>query len=111
MLNADEKRCDALIICPDAEDVLHVPLSSINPDQVSALQKCMQKVRKSDVFSTENVATWVRKVIRVPDTKKVDREYVLAQVLEKLWTSIIKPVLDAWRIQVSSYSRVYLAFL
>ena len=90
MLNADESRCDALIIRPHSPTVLHVYLRNITYDQLSAMQECMRKLHTKDVFSMNDLPRL--KAIRVPDAEKVDREYLLAQVLEMLWNMVVKPV-------------------
>ena len=81
ILNAAETRCDALIILPNVDHVIHVPLPKITCQQSIDLQNNLQHIlhraRKAKITSSRGVTvTW-------------------EPFLSSLWKSVVKPILDA----------------
>ena len=92
-VNASEARCDALILLPDLNDVLHIPLPNLTLNDVHQLHRSLYSTLKN------------KKVLQVPPrggriapstTPEEEFEIILAQ----LWTGIVKPILDGMAIVV-----------
>ncbi|KAH0830160.1 hypothetical protein J3R83DRAFT_1509 [Lanmaoa asiatica] len=91
ILNAAERRCDALIVLADAEDVIHVPLPNFTLGRSQGLQNAL-KVLLGDARA-------------IPcDDREGNRDQRRGvnweSVLSTLWNGVVKPVLDALHFTV-----------
>jgi hypothetical protein len=84
-INAHKSRCDALILIPDHDEVIHLPLERFSYDQVVELQSSLHQsllyanIRKRDVRGAKLVSR---------------RGSGFDGILRALWSEIVKPVLD-----------------
>ncbi|CAE6451246.1 unnamed protein product [Rhizoctonia solani] len=84
IVNVSGSRCDALVICPGAKDITHIPLSELSLDAVaSAHRQLDQSLRRNHVRD---------RGIRIRSSG--EEKDMFEQVLIMLWTCIAKPVLD-----------------
>jgi hypothetical protein len=93
-INAHESRCDALIIQPGRNDVIHVPLKHLPHNRALKFRDSMPASRLAgNIRMRESRAS--RPVV-VPGS---DGDFV--GILSSLWDMIAKPVLDTLAFQVS----------
>ena len=84
MLNAAETRCDALILVPNMDHVIHVPLPNFTLKQSAYLQRKMKSFAR---YAREGKpAKW--------------DDISWESLLSPLWRCVVKPVLDALAISV-----------
>ena len=93
ILNAAETYCDTLIIHPDKENVIHVPLPDFTLKQSRDLQSTM-----------DSLLGHVRVIPSHCDDRDGQRalrqRFNWESILSSLWKGVIKPVLDALDISV-----------
>ena len=78
ILNAAETRCDALIVLPNVDHVIHVPLSQFGLKQSARLQNTLQGFLR-----------------QAREGRPAPLEVNWESFLCPLWRSVVKPVLDA----------------
>jgi hypothetical protein len=95
MVNISKARCDALILLPDLNDVLHIPLPNFTYMDAEDLKKSLYGILKQ------------RGALREPDRfgKKADinlanPEKEFANILSQLWNKIVRLILDGMAIMV-----------
>ena len=98
ILNASKVQCDALVLLPGQEDVLHIPLKDITLEDLMIWHNGLHSIQQTGSFPI--LESTIRKALRVPDHKTLDCEAGLAYILGELWCYITKPVLDAISIKV-----------
>ena len=85
ILNAAKSRCDALIVLPNVDHVIHVPLPNLTFQQSIDLQNnlhILHRARKAKITSPHGVTlTW-------------------EPFLSSLWKSVVKPILNALAFSV-----------
>ena len=91
ILNAAESRCDALIVVPDLDHVIHVPLPNFTFKRSVVLQNTLEKLLgharviccndREGKSATRGAVTW-------------------ESLLSTLWNGVVKPVLDALSFSV-----------
>lgn len=96
MLNVSELRCDALILLPHHDDVMHVHLPDVNLRYALRWHECIQLALIKPTVSTTDFLERL-KGIRVPDsgTTSLTREEMFTELLKELWYRIADPVLSA----------------
>ena len=93
-INVHESRCDALILKPDRNDVIHVPLERLSHDRALKLRDSMH-------------ASLLAGNIRMRDARASSAVVLpgasgdFVGILSSLWSTIAKPVLDSLAFQVS----------
>ena len=92
LLNASEYRCDGLIITQGG--ILHVPFPDLS---LSTIKKWY--ITLQSVLSPAGIRDDQRHVKRVPEVK-VDPEVLFQHVLEKLWLTVVHPVVCALNLKV-----------
>jgi hypothetical protein len=101
ILNASQRRCDALVITANSDSVPHVPLTEVTYKRLKFLQKQMTGVLTSNSRVVKDRGV-------LPVDIKVNANDVFESILSELWTKVVNPVLKALYASVSSIS--FLAF-
>jgi len=84
VLNTSKFRCDALILMPNLDDVLHLPLPDFTFKQAQELQHSLK-------FVLDNGRA--AKLVPI-DGQPRDINTEFEKILSKLWLHVVKPVLD-----------------
>ena len=84
VLNTSKIQCDALILMPDLDDVLHLPLPDFTFKQAQELQHSLK-------FVLDNGRA--AKLVHI-DGQPRDINTEFEKILSKLWLHVVKPVLD-----------------
>ncbi|KAH7333758.1 CHAT domain-containing protein [Rhizoctonia solani] len=87
VINVDHSRCDALVIRPNTEEILHIPLPELSMDKLSTARNELEISLLRNHIRERGV-----KPKSKPDGKPED---IFERVLNVLWSCITKPVLDA----------------
>lgn len=98
ILNASERRCDALIVTAGADDPLHVPLPDITFSEVVALQSTLQNLldnggRLVSVPEPDRAARLTSKQLSAND--------VFKRILSELWKKVVHSILERLEYSVS----------
>ncbi|KDQ52075.1 hypothetical protein JAAARDRAFT_198503 [Jaapia argillacea MUCL 33604] len=90
ILNMSNARCDALVLMPGLDDVLHIPLPNLTQAVAEALQNEL-----NDLLSEPGrlPSQLERPVRRKP--LALDYNSKFKMILARLWSDVVKPVLDA----------------
>lgn len=100
MLNVSECRCDALILRPGLDSVLHVPLPDLTITDILEWHKGLDSLISDGTLTIPDASTRL-KAIRMPDNGVIlGREDGMAYILGKLWKFVTQPVLEALSITV-----------
>ncbi|TFK70323.1 hypothetical protein BDN72DRAFT_896568 [Pluteus cervinus] len=101
-INLSRYSCDAMVILPECDDVLHVPLPELDLHVLHVTRKLFfgyiqGKGREEVTFKR------IGKLVKAPDSSQRSRLAGLyltcAEVLPYLWRTVVKPVLDSLAIQ------------
>ncbi|KAK0218628.1 CHAT domain-containing protein [Armillaria fumosa] len=84
IVNASFRACDALILIPGLDDVIHIPLEDFSYEKAEILLKRLNKS-----LSALGVRTRASRPVYGPSDKDV-----FMNVLKELWSCVVKPVLD-----------------
>ena len=95
ILNASQRRCDALAITADSDTVLHVPLTEITYEMLELLQNHLTELLASNTRVVRNRAT------RPVFTIQRNLNDVFESILSELWIKVVKPVLNVLYASVS----------
>ncbi|KDQ52117.1 hypothetical protein JAAARDRAFT_198536 [Jaapia argillacea MUCL 33604] len=87
ILNASTTRCDALVMLPDLDDILHIPLPTITESDVQGLHHQL-----NNLISESGRLVPLERGCRVKALP--DPNSLLEEVLAQLWEHVVKPVLD-----------------
>ena len=93
-INVHESRCDALILKPGRNDVIHVPLERLSHDRALKLRDSLH-------------ASLLAGNVRMRDARASSAVVLpgagggFVEILSSLWNTIAKPVLDSLAFQVS----------
>ncbi|CAE6521466.1 unnamed protein product [Rhizoctonia solani] len=87
VINVDYSRCDALVICPGTEEIVHIPLPELSMDKMAAARNELEVSLRRNHVRERGVKSKFK-----PEGKPED---IFERVLNVLWTCITKPVLDA----------------
>jgi tetratricopeptide (TPR) repeat protein len=98
VINVHTSRCDALILRPSRNEIMHVPLPNLSPSKVTGA--CAQLQRS--LLSHSIRERGVRRV-----QPKLDEDDKFETVLAFLWTSVTKPVLDCLGYTVSMVAALH----
>ena len=102
MLNVSKLQCDALVLVPGVDHILHVPLDSLSFETARAWHELFQLAINKDSISIADFHSRL-KALRPPDRPDMvaSSESVLAYILEELWSHVVHPILNALAITVS----------
>jgi hypothetical protein len=102
-VNVSKARCDALILLPDLNDVLHIPLNKFTHQDAEELQQSLYVIlRKKNVLRSNG-----RHGGPVPTTSGLkDLEKEFERILSQLWLHIVQPILNGMAIMVCVCSLV-----
>jgi len=104
ILNAAETRCDALIVLPDVDHAIHVPLPNLTSERSTSLQNMLEKLvgYSRDIHPDERkgklIASPHKPHTPNPETWGGDSWGFL---LSNLWKGVVNPVLDALALTVT----------
>src|ERR1700722_11949850 len=90
-LNVHSSRCDALVLMPDRNDVIHLPLNNLSHSKAESLQHSLRTLLSDAGVRTRDI----RGARMGPP-----RGDTFHDILSSLWLNIVKPVLDHLRIPV-----------
>ncbi|CUA74678.1 Protein kinase rad3 [Rhizoctonia solani] len=89
MINVHASHCDALIILPEQQGIMHVPLTNLSYPKVLGIRAYLERSLQS-----HNVRD--RGVVRRPMADQSEQENdTLKDILIALWIDIVQPVLSA----------------
>jgi hypothetical protein len=94
-INISKARCDALILLPDLNDVLHISLPSFTYQDAQQLQQSL--------YSTLKQKHILRESDRGGRLALTSPEQGFEEILSQLWKGIVKPILDGMAIMVCIY--------
>ena len=95
LLNASKHRCDALLVMPGSERVVHVPLSNTNYDEVESMQLRLNGLLRlrGRAISRDDSSRGARILGMTPDD-------VFRSILPYLWEKVVSPILEALDLSV-----------
>ncbi|KAF8555653.1 hypothetical protein OG21DRAFT_832512 [Imleria badia] len=88
-LNASKYRCDALIIMESPEEVIHVPLTNTNYDEVAGMQ-----LRLNDLLRLKGRDMLRDDSDRGAGVKGMTPDDVFKSILPYLWEKVVSPILE-----------------
>ena len=95
VLNVSEHRCDALILKPNFDNVMHIPLPTFSFERAQALQRRLSgMLKRSDVGVRQDDERGMRFA--------QDLNSDFPRLLSELWDGVVRPVLVGLDIAVSS---------
>jgi hypothetical protein len=94
-VNASMSRCDALVLLPDLNDVLHIPLPHFTLNDAHQLQQSLYRALKQ-----KNIVRGSDRGGRLALTNP-EKEFEI--ILSQLWKNIVRPILDGMAIMVCIY--------
>lgn len=92
VINVHESRCDALIILPHCEDIVHVPLENFSPEKALKARAKLHSFINHGVGRARGF-----KLLKPPGESDT-----LKAVLVALWHDVVQPVLSSLGITVSA---------
>ena len=104
LLNTSEYRCDALILIPQLDNVMHISLNGFTASDALALQRSLSNLIQTygrNIRLKHEADLNSRKAVQIPDDERLANPNAeFACILSQLWIKITKPVLDALKITV-----------
>ena len=105
MLNASERRCDALALIPGLDnDVLHIPLPAISLAEIKALDNILHELLQNDIQTIDMLLNSSRRgdmerlgITLVPqesDSHQDRLDEVFQILLSIIWDQVVKPVIQ-----------------
>jgi hypothetical protein len=94
-INISQERCDALVIMPDLDDVLHIALDQFSCEKADQLYKSLRFLLKQKGAFRDVDRKGVLALLH-PINLEAEFEHVLSQ----LWLDVAKPILDGLAITV-----------
>jgi hypothetical protein len=101
-INISQERCDALVIMPNFDNVLHITLNQFSYEKADQLYKSLRFLLKQKGVSRDND----RKGHQVP-MHPINLEVEFESILSELWLGIAKPILNALAITVCFFFHAY----
>ncbi|KAF8129645.1 CHAT domain-containing protein [Mycena galopus ATCC 62051] len=89
ILNLSDNRCDALVLSPGTQDVVHIYLPEFTPEHAENLSQSLHRL-VHHCGRTERLMG--------QQEGNLDPEEGFALILSELWTRLVKPVLNALKI-------------
>jgi tetratricopeptide (TPR) repeat protein len=102
VLNIATERCDALVLVPELDDVIHIPLPNITSNRVTELRDEL----KDFLYSNGMRSRGQRAAMRVAEEAN---EQTCYRVLAELWTNLVHPVLNSLAFSVSIFWGIHLS--
>ncbi|KAH9480061.1 hypothetical protein JR316_0006658 [Psilocybe cubensis] len=92
-VNINKFRCDALVILPGQENIVLIPLDNFSSSEAYGLMGTMKSlIRRATRARGSNRGPRKRSPL-TPKTSQ-DPEVIFSGLLAKLWTGVVKPILD-----------------
>jgi hypothetical protein len=82
-------RCDALVLLPNLNDVLHIPLPNFTLKDAHKLQQSLYSILKQ-----KNMLRESDRAGRIAPTDSIDPEKEFEIILSELWNNIVRPILN-----------------
>jgi hypothetical protein len=96
VVNVHKHRCDALVLMAGLDDVMHIPLNQFSYENAQTLYQSLNQILRAAHVCARDTRLELRRVI-VKTTTHVG----FPSILEKLWSSVVEPVLNGLAITVS----------
>jgi hypothetical protein len=96
VLNAFESRCDAIVLVPDLEESVHIPLPGFSPQKAEHLREQLRSSLLDNMLLQRGEP---ERGIRPAGEKAISD--VLCSILRELWKGVVKPILDGLAFSVS----------
>ena len=100
VLNAHEKGCDALVLLPGSDQIIHAPLQLIG-ERARALGDMLDGVISR--HSSAKRAGPADRGFLIVARKDIDVDEMIASLLAELWRDLVKPTLDMLGLPVSVF--------
>ncbi|CAE6477967.1 unnamed protein product [Rhizoctonia solani] len=84
LVNCDLYRCDALLVLPGQDEVIHIPLPNFTGEKALRCRSEMQASLRRKGIRERGVKVW----------QEPDHKICIENVLETLWNDIAKPILN-----------------
>jgi hypothetical protein len=94
VVNFHEQHCDALVLMPGLDEVMHIPLDGFSYKKGQELHQSLNRL-----LSTAGVRV---RDLREPKLVATCQDGSFQDILSVLWTCIVKPVLNGLAFSVSS---------
>lgn len=92
LINTHKIRCDALVILPHSESIVHVPLPGLSYDKADQARSQLAALPHSEISGNMDLSRG---------------EELFESILNMLWIDVVKPVLDAVGYMVCAYTQIY----
>jgi hypothetical protein len=97
-VNVSTARCDALILLPDCNGVLHIPLKQFTYENAEQLKQALYNTLRSRSVLRDSKIDRAGKLAPIHN---VDPETEFRTILSQLWESVVRPILNGMTITVS----------
>jgi hypothetical protein len=97
-VNVSTARCDALILLPDCNGVLHIPLKQFTYENAEQLKQALYSTLRSRSVLRDSKIDRAGKLAPIHN---VDPETEFRTILSQLWESVVRPILNGMTITVS----------
>jgi hypothetical protein len=94
VINVHKQRCDALVLIPGLDEVMHIPLDGFSYENGQELHQSLNRLLLNAGVRARDV--------RGPKLVPVSEHQSFQHILSILWSCIVKPVLDGLAFSVSS---------
>jgi hypothetical protein len=101
VINVSTIRTDALVLMPNHNDVLHIPLPDFSLEIAKNLQGSLKALLTASNHRTSGDTIRHGRLFEI---QKPDEEAEVEHILAQLWLLIVKPVLDGLNLKVNSLS-------
>ncbi|KZT64229.1 hypothetical protein DAEQUDRAFT_769885 [Daedalea quercina L-15889] len=94
VVNASQKRCDALVLMEGLDGVVHIPLESLTFDRAQHLRKGLIRLL-SDYYPQQRTTRGAGMVPIDPSVRG------MGDILRELWERVVKPILDSLAFSIA----------
>jgi hypothetical protein len=92
-INVSKARCDALILRPDHNNVLHIPLNDFTYKDAKQLKRSLHAIlRHKNVLRSDRHVT--------PSSGSTNPEHDFEKILSQLWLCVVRPIFDGMAVTV-----------
>jgi len=107
LINVHEDRCDALALIPDCRQPLHIPLDNLTHQYASVLRDHLRSCLLSHGRRMRTADLDLDRATRPAPKPNAENGSDIQKVLQELWHTVVKPILDALSYPVSLKSIDY----
>jgi len=107
LINVHENRCDALALIPDCRQPLHIPLDNLTHQYASVLRDHLRSCLLSHGRRMRTADLDLDRATRPAPKPNAENGSDIQKVLQELWRTVVKPILDALSYPVSLKSIDY----